>query len=139
MPYERFSRLAEELAGRDRDLSAELEQARKAASRLRDVMAAAIEVFRSRVKERGAAHLANVEVGPVEPDDKHVDCVQIRLHRGRWEAVVVANASGKVTLVGPYRRGKPERPCADHLLAGEEVERAAEDLVERLIREASER
>jgi hypothetical protein len=139
MTHERFVRLAKELAERDRDLAAQIEEARKGAARLRDVIAEAVEAFRGEVRDRGSAHLANVTVGPVEPDGKHVDCVQVRVQRGRSEALVVAKAEGKVTLVGPYKRGKPEKPCVDYPLVGAEVERGAEDLVEKLIREASKR
>lgn len=139
MIQERFSRLGEELARRDRGLAPKLEAARKAAERLHGIVVEAIETFRRTARERGAAHLAHLRVGPVEPDDKHVDCVQVRVQRGAWEALLVAKAMGKVTLVGPYRRGKPERPCVDFALSGEEVERGAVDLVEALIRQASER
>ncbi len=75
----------------------------------------------------------------VEPDEKHVDCLQFRIARGRWEALCVVKAKGSVTLVGPFKRGKTEKPCSDQPLRGAAVESALEELVTRLIRVASER
>jgi hypothetical protein len=139
MARERFMELAEELAQRDRALAGRLAEAREGAVRLREVAADALDAFRRTAHARGAQHLADVDVSPVEPDEKHVDCVQICIRRGRWEALIVTRAGPKVTLVGPFRRGKPEQPCNDFELAGERVEQAVEDLVEALIRRASER
>jgi hypothetical protein len=139
MARERFVDLAEELAQRDRALVGRLEEAREAAVRLREVAADALDAFRRTAHAQRAQHLADIEVSPVEPDGKHIDCVQICIRRGLWEALVVARAGAKVTLVGPFRRGKAEQPCHDFELAGERVERGVEDLVEALIRQASER
>jgi hypothetical protein len=136
---DRLLELAARLAERDRDLAPALDRARRAAEALRSRTARAAERFRNAVSESAAEHLGHLEVGPVEPDDKHVDSVQCRLRRGRHEAIIVAKAAGKVTLVGPFKRGKPEKPCADLPLEGPEVEQALEDLLVRLIEQASER
>ncbi len=135
---ERFVRLAQELAARDRPLATRLGEAREAAVQLREVAAEAVDAFRRTVHTEGAQHLGDIEVSPVEPDEKHVDCVQVRIRRGRWEALVVAKANGKVTLVGPFRGGKPEKPCEDFELSGKQVEEGVEGLVDALIRQASE-
>jgi hypothetical protein len=139
MATRRLEELAERLAERDRDLAEPLERAWSCTRDLREKASAAAEVFRRAARERGAEHLANLEVGAVEPDEKHVDCVQFRISRGRFEALCVGKPAGKVTLVGPYRRGRPEKPCVDFPLEGAEVERGLEDLVVKLIEEASER
>jgi hypothetical protein len=136
---ERFEKLAETLARRDEELGAGLEEAREAAERLRGLADAAVEGFRRAARARGAPHLAHLEVGGVEPDEKHVDCVQFGVRRGRWEALCVAKASGKVTLVGPFKRGKTEKPCLDVPLHGAQTESALDDLLLRLIEQASER
>jgi hypothetical protein len=68
-----------------------------------------------------------------------VDCLQIRVRRGRWEALVVAKAKRKITLVGPFRSGGEEGPCHDLALDDPLIVGRVEDLVEALIREASER
>jgi len=135
----RFRKLAEELASRDPGLAARLRDAREAARDLRELAYQAVESFRERAAELGAPYLGNVEVSAVEPDEKHVDCVSFRVTRGRTVVVCVAigAAPGKVRLVGPFQRGKGEGPCADAPLRGPEVERALEDRVERLLREAS--
>ncbi len=135
----RFRKLAEELAARDPGLAARLRDAREAARELRELAFEAVEAFRERAAELGAPYLGNVEVSLVEPDEKHVDCVQFRVSRGRTEllCIAIAEGEGKVRLVGPFKRGKSEGPCADAPLRGPEVERALEDRVERLLREAA--
>ena len=142
MQRERFEALAVELAERDRGLDQLLARVRDGALELRARAEAAMDAFRVKATAAGAEHLTQFELGPVEPDEKHVDCLQFRVSRGRWEIICVAKAAApepKVTLVGPFRRGKPERPCSDHPLTGKGVERALEDLLLVLIREASER
>ncbi len=139
MATDRFAELARELALRDRDLAARLERARARAAALREWAEHALQGFRDVARDAGAAHLAHVEVGPVEPDEKHVDCVQFKVERGRWEITCVAKSAGKVTLVGPYKKGKPEKPCHDHPLVGGETEQALEDLLVDLLRQASDR
>jgi hypothetical protein len=135
----RFRKLAEELAARDPGLPARLREVREAARDLRELAFQAIEAFRERAAELGAPYLGNVEVSAVEPDEKHVDCVQFRVSRGRTEllCIAIASAGGKVRLVGPFQRGKTEGPCADAPLRGREVEHALEDRIERLLREAA--
>ena len=139
MDLVRFQKLADELAGRDADLEPDLERARARAHLLREHAERAVEVFRSAARASGAEHLTHIEVSPVEPDEKHVDCVQFRVFRGRWEIVSVANAEGVVTLVGPFRRGKAEKPCADYPLDDARLEVALEDLLADLIGKASAR
>jgi hypothetical protein len=139
MDTARFRKLAEELAARDPGLTARLRDVREAARDLRDQSFQAVEAFRERAAELGAPYLGHVEVSAVEPDEKHVDCVQFRVSRGRTELLLIAIAegAGKVRLVGPFRRGKSEGPCADAPLRGPEVERALEERIERLLREAA--
>jgi hypothetical protein len=139
MEAKRWRELADELAGRDPGLGARLRDAREAARALRDAAAGALDAFRSRASELGAQHLANVAVSEVEPDEKHVDCVQFRVARGRLEllCVAIAQGEGKVRLVGPFKRGKAEGPCSDHALRGVEVESALLASLERLVREAA--
>ena len=142
MQSERFETLALELAERDRGLDQQLCRVRNGALELRARAQAVVDVFKAKATAEGAEHLTQIDVGPVEPDEKHVDCLQFRVSRGRWEIVCVAKAASpepKATLVGPFQRGKPERPCSDHLLSGNEVERGLEDLLLALIREASAR
>jgi hypothetical protein len=139
MDAPRFRKLAEELAARDPGLAARLRDVREAARELRDVAYQAVESFRERAAELGAPYLGNVEVSAVEPDQKHIDCVQFSVARGRTEllCIAIAAAPGKVRLVGPFQRGKTEGPCADAPLRGAEVENALQDRIERLLREAA--
>ncbi len=134
----RFRKLADELASRDPGLTVRLRDVRDAARDLREQAFEAIEAFRERAAEIGAPYLGNLEVSSVEPDEKHVDCVQFRIARGRIEllCIAIAEGAGKVRLVGPFKRGKQEGPCADLPLRGPEVVKALEDCIEQLVREA---
>jgi hypothetical protein len=135
----RFRKLADELAGSDPGLTARLRDVRDAARELRESAFEAIEAFRERAAEIGAPYLGNLEVSPVEPDEKHVDCVRFRVARGRTEllCIAIAQGPGKVRLVGPFKRGKQEGPCEDAPLRGPEVVKALEDRIEQLVREAA--
>jgi hypothetical protein len=139
MDAERFRKLADELAERDPALTARLANARDAAYALRDSASAAIEAFRKRAAERDAPHLGNISISPVEPDEKHIDAVQFRIARGRLEVICVAIArgDGKMRVVGPFKRGKEEGPCAEAPLRGGEVDRLLEERLTALVREAS--
>ena len=135
----RFRKLADELGSRDPGLSLRLRDVREAARELRELAFEAVETFRERAAEIGAPYLGNLEVSPVEPDEKHVDCVRFRVTRGRIEllCIAIAQGHGKVRLVGPFKRGKEEGPCADAPLRGPEVVKALEDRIEQLVREAA--
>ena len=139
MAEDRFEALARELAERDHELPAQLAATAAPAERLHAHARACVEAFRRAARSRGAEHLTGIRVGPLEPDDKHIDCLQFRIERGRWGAVCVAKAKGTVTLVGPFKRGQAERPCRDHPLASEAARDGLEDLLLALLRSASER
>jgi hypothetical protein len=135
----RFRKLADELASRDPGLTVRLREVRDAARELRELAFEAIEAYRERAAEIGAPYLGNLEVSAVEPDEKHFDSVQFRVARGRTEllCIAIAREPAKVRLVGPFKRGKQEGPCADAPLRGPEVAKALEDRIEQLVREAS--
>ncbi len=139
MEIDRFEALARELGARDRELAPALADARAAAVELRRHAERAVATFCAAARAQGAEHLTQLHIGPVEPDEKHVDCVQLKLARGRHELVCVANSDGRVTLVGPFRRGKQEGPCADFALRGPELLAGFDDRLVALIRTASER
>jgi hypothetical protein len=139
MEANRFEALARELAERDRAIGASLAEARSAAAELRRHAEHAVATFCAAARAQGAEHLTEIRVGPVEPDEKHVDCVQLRIARGRHELVCVADAEGRITLVGPFRRGKQEGPCADFPLRGPELLLGFDERLVALIRTASER
>jgi hypothetical protein len=138
MSSERFEKLAAELAAEQSGLSRRLSDVRESAEALRELAQASVQAFRRRATELGAEHLTRLEVSLVVPDEKHVDCLQFKLARGRWEVacVAIAKGEGKIRLVGPFKRGGAEHPCSDHPLRGPEVESALQDRIENLIREA---
>ena len=135
----RFEQLAVALADRDRDVSKSLGALRPAFEALRAGALGWVESFVRAAREHGSAHLTDVGVGPVEPDEKHVDCLQFKVARGCWELICVGKLRGVVTVVGPYRRGKPEKPCAEFPLPSAEAEAGLEDRLLALLREASAR
>jgi hypothetical protein len=139
MDDQRFRKLADELAERDPGLAVRLRHARDAARVLRDSAFSAVEAFRQRASEIGAPYLGNIEVSIVEPDEKHIDAVQFRITRGRFEVICVAIArgEGKMRVVGPFKRGKEEGPCAEVPLRGSEVENLLEERLAALVREAT--
>jgi hypothetical protein len=139
MELDRWRKLADELAARDPGLTQRLRDARDAARDLRALAYERIEAFRERAAEIGAPYLGQLEVSDVLPDAKHVDSVQFSVSRGRTEllCIAIAKGPGKVRLVGPFQRGKEEGPCAEAPLRGPDVEKALEDRIEALIREAS--
>jgi len=136
MTTKRIRQLAESLAVRDRNVGQTLVKIRESFDALRRRAELSVEAFRSTVCELGAEHLSHVAIGPVEPDEKHVDCLQFKVQRGRWEIVCVAKPRGTVVFVGPYRAGKPERPCQEHLLPSPEADAGLDDLLLDLLCEA---
>lgn len=137
--FEDLRALARELASRDDGLGSSLDEARAAAERLRERAAAAVDAFRGEAESHGAAHLGHVDVSPVVPDEKHVDAWQFHVRRGRWEIACVAKARGQITLVGPYKRFKAEKPCRDLPFEGSELKQGFDGLLLALLREASSR
>lgn len=136
---DRWDELARELAERDAGLHDDLRQAWESAVALRERAASAVARFSRAASAAGADHLCDIVVSAVGPDQKHVDCVQFRVARGRFEILCVAKAKGSLTLVGPFKRGGTEGPCSDCPLSGREVEEALDARVEALIRQASDR
>jgi hypothetical protein len=139
MDLDRFRELADELAARDPKLVQRLRDVREVARGLREGAYGAIEAFRERAAEIGAPYLCNLEVSEVEPDEKHVDCVQFKISRGRLEllCIAIARDGGKLRLVGPFKRGKVEGPCAEAPLRAPEVEEMLADRIAALMREAA--
>ena len=140
MDARRFEALAEDLARQHGALPRWLPGIREAAEALRGQAQACVEAFARRARTLGAEHLASVVVSPVSPDEKHVDCLQFSVERGRHVllCIAIANAEGgKMRLVGPFKRGKAEGPCGDHPLRGAELEQGLEQRLLDLLRQAS--
>jgi hypothetical protein len=140
MDAAKFEALAEDLARQHGDLPRWLASARAGAEALRGQADACVEAFRRRAAALGAEQLGSVSVSRVQADEKHVDCVQFSVERGRSRLLCVAIAQaqgGKVRLVGPFKQGKVEGPCGDYPLRGPEVEQALEQRMLDLLRQAS--
>ena len=135
----RFQQLARSLAARDRDLPDALASVRPCVERLRAHAHGVVEAFADAARSVGAVHLTDVTVGPVITDAKHVDCLSFAVVRGRWEALCVAKPCGTARLVGPFRRGKAEGPCADYALADDAARAPLEEMLLALLTEASRR
>jgi hypothetical protein len=136
----KFESLAEDLARQQGELPRWLQAARAGAEELRRQAQQCVDAFVRRANALGAAQLGSVSVSAVVPDEKHVDCVQFSVERGRSAllCVAIANAEGgKVRLVGPFKRGRAEGPCGDYPLQGPEVEAGLEERLLDLLRQAS--
>jgi len=136
----KFQALAEELARQQRELPGWLASARAGAEELRGQAQACVDAFVRRALALGAEQLGSVNVSALIPDEKHVDCLQFCVERGRSALICVAIAGpqgGKIRLVGPFKRGKAEGPCGDYPLRGPEVEAGLEQRMLDLLRQAS--
>ncbi len=128
---------------READRLAAREEARRVAVDLKARLDRAVDAFVEAAAAAGSPHLRGlVEIGRVEADDKSVRAFQIRIERGRHEAVIVSKDRGEIMLVGPYRRGEEEGPCNPVKLAGGNLadEQALDDalaaLLEALVRQS---
>jgi hypothetical protein len=140
MDTAKFEVLAEDLARQHGDLPRWLASARSAAEDLRAQAQACIDAFLARARTLGAEQLGGVRVSPVGYDQKHVDCVQFSIERGRnlLLCVAIANAQGgKMRLVGPFKQGKAEGPCGDFPLRGPELEQGLELRMLDLLRQSA--
>ncbi len=134
---DRLRALGQELAAREAEHRAALDEARQRAASLRTEVAEALGGWREAVSAAGAPELA-VTLGELRPDDKHVRAVEFDLSRGRHRAVVTVKARGEVTLVGPFHAGKTEGPCKSFPFAAEdEMRKALGDFLERFLTEAA--
>lgn len=134
---ERLAHLGRTLGEREAAHRAELEAARACAERVRGDVADALARFHAAAESAGAPHL-RVSLSEIRIDDKHLRAVEFDLERGRHKAVVVAKSRGELTLVGPFRVGKPEGPCRSFPFdARPEIEQALADFLESFLEEAA--
>ena len=133
----RLSGLGRKLAEREAGEAAALSEAGRKAARLRALVADGLAGFNEAVVAAGAPQLV-VAVSETRPDDKHLRSVQFDLGRGRQTAIVTVKSRGEVTLVGPFRAGKPEGPCLSFPFGAEaELEKALAEFLERFLEEAA--
>lgn len=133
----RLAALGRTLGAREAAHRAELDAARSCAEKVREDVAKALEHFHAAVVEAGAPHL-RVALSEIRLDDKHLRAVEFDLVRGRHKAIVVAKSRGELTLVGPFRVGKPEGPCRSFPFdARPEIEQALATFLESFLEEAA--
>lgn len=112
--------------------------ARERAGRLYTQVASGLEHFRKAVREAGAEHLVDVELGPPRLDEKHVRAIEFELARGRTRALVIVKSGGDVTLVGPFQSGKAEGPCKRFSKEAEaDIQAALGDFLEEFLETAA--
>lgn len=135
--WQRLEAAGRRLGGREAEHAGALAEAHSRAEKLRARVADALAGFHAGARAAGAPHLA-VELSEIRVDDKHVRAVQFELARGRHRAVVTVKSRGEVTLVGPFKAGKNEGPCATFpLQAEQEIARALGDFLERFLEDAA--
>jgi hypothetical protein len=134
---DRMRALGQELATREAEHRAAVDEARRRAASLRAEVAEALTGWGEAVSAAGTPQL-DVELGELRADDKHVRAVEFDLTRGRHRAVVTVKARGEVTLVGPFHAGKTEGPCKSFpFTAEDEIRKALGDFLERFLTEAA--
>jgi len=113
-----------------------LEEARRRADALREVVADALEGFHAAAAASGAPHL-RIELGATRLDDKHIRAVEFEIRRGRQLGIITVKSRGEVTLVGPFRAGKNEGPCMTFpFVAERELLQGLGGFLERFLEEA---
>lgn len=134
---DRLAAVGSAIGAREAAHTAGLSEARRIAGGLRDLVAQGLAGFEEAVTRAGAPHLT-VDVGEIRLDEKHVRAYEFELARGRHRAIVTVKSRGEVTLVGPFRTGKPEGPCKTFPWdARDELDAALGDFLERFLEEAS--
>jgi hypothetical protein len=134
---DRFERLGRTLGEREAEHARKLEEARARVETLRAVVASALDDFHRAAHAAGSPQL-EIGLSDVRIDDKHVRAVEFELSRGRQRAVVTAKSRGEVTLVGPFCKGKAERPCRSFPFdARQELYEALGDFLEKFLEEAA--
>lgn len=134
---DRLAAVGRSIGAREAAHRAGLSQARRIAAELREAVAQGLAGWEEAVKEAGAEHLS-VELGEVRLDEKHVRAYEFELARGRHRAIVTVKSRGEVTLVGPFRTGKPEGPCKTFPWdAQDELDVALGDFLEGFLEEAA--
>lgn len=134
---ERLARVGREIGSRERAHGSSLAEADDVARALHRSVATALESFHAAAGDAGAPHL-RIELAEPRADDKHLRSVQFELLRGRHRAIVTVKSKGEVTLVGPFRSGKPEGPCKSFPIdAHADIEDALGGFLERFLEEAA--
>jgi hypothetical protein len=109
----------------------ELARAQRLADTLHSAASAAVRSFAAAARESGAPEL-EFAVGTPRLDDKHIRAIEFDLRRGRHGAIVTVKTRSEVTLVGPFRIGKAEGPCASFPMDSmDELEAAFGDFLDR--------
>jgi hypothetical protein len=133
----RLEDLGRSLGEREAAYTRDLEAARLQADALRARVEEALERFHAAAARAGAPHL-RIDLSEIRVDDKHLRAVEFELTRGRHQAIVVAKSEGEITLVGPFRRGKPEGPCKSMPFDSKvEISTALGDFIAAFIEEAA--
>ncbi|MAJ61270.1 MAG: hypothetical protein CBC48_15800 [bacterium TMED88] len=131
---QRLTSLGHRLVEREGAEAPHREEATRVASRLHDRVQRALAAYHEAVSSVSALR---VSLSAPRLDDKHLHAIEFDLERGRHRAIITIKQRGEVTLVGPFRLGKPEGPCRSFpFAADDEIERALGDFLCRFIEAA---
>ena len=134
---DRMEELGRTLGAREAGHTPAIGVARAKAESLRESVCDAFGRFHAAAEKAGSPHL-QIDVGPVQLDEKHVRSIEFDVTRGRYRTVITVKSRGEVTLVGPFRRGGTEGPCRTFPIdADAEIEAALGDVLERFLEEAT--
>ncbi len=139
MRTDRIVDLARRLGAREAERRAARNRAQGIADRIHGEIEDALRAFARAAGEAGAPHLDLMRLDPVEPDDKSVRAFQIRIRRGRFQALIICKDRDEVMLVGPFRRGSAEEPCRAIHLEDAGANAALDDAIEGILVDLVER
>ncbi len=131
---ERMEALATAIVAREERHAEDLTRAQDKAKELHARVSGAVERFNGAVAQNAPG--LQLRVNAPRLDDKHAHAVQFDLERGRHRAIVTVKSKAEVTLVGPFKAGKPEGPCRTFPFAAtEDLDDALGDFLERFVEE----
>jgi hypothetical protein len=134
---DRLEQIGQTLGERESRHLGDLREARLQVGEIRHRVQRALKRFHVAASRAGAPHL-RVEVSEIRIDEKHLRAVEFDVTRGRHKGVVVGKSRGEITLVGPFRTGKPEGPCKSIPFGDdEEIDAALGDFLTSFLEEAA--
>ncbi len=134
---DRLEQIGRTLGARESRHVTDLHEARLQIGEIRHRVQFALKRFHAAMSDAGAPHL-RIEISEIRIDEKHLRAVEFDVTRGRHKAIVVGKSRGEITLVGPFRTGKPEGPCKSIPFgAKDELDAALGDFLTSFVEEAA--
>lgn len=135
IPEEKIIQFFDELIEREKSVHLPLKRLHIQVLEAHCFMKELVLDLRQKVKSSGLYHLDFI-LTDVELDRKDFQGWQFGLERGRWKALITFKLPSKVRLVGPFREGETEGPCARIEMEPTALYGALGELLESFLRSA---